>query len=138
MPSFSIRRVDHVVFRVRDLQRSARFYQQVLGCQVELYQQDLDLVHLRAGDALIDLIAITGKLGRAGGAGPGTEGRNVEHLCLRIEPYDEAQLRAHLQQCGVPVEAVAQANFGAEGYGPSLYFRDPDGNSIELKGPANT
>lgn len=135
-PPFSVERIDHVVFRVRDLEASIAFYETVLGCQVARRRPDLGLVHIRAGASMVDLVAIDGKLGRAGGAGPATEGRNVDHLCLRVEPFDEHAIVQHLGACGVEPRGAASANFGAEGDGLSLYFSDPDGNVIELKGPA--
>lgn len=133
---FSVQRIDHLVFRVQDLPRSVDFYQRVLGCSVARRRDHLGLVHLRAGTSMIDLVSLEGTLGRRGGAGPGQDGRNVDHLCLRIEPFDEAALVAHLAAHGVRVLAPAEVNFGAEGDGLSLYFQDPDGNTIELKGPA--
>lgn len=133
---FAVQRIDHLVFRVRDLDASLRFYAQVLGCAVVRERPELGLVHLRAGASMIDLVALTGKLGRLGGAGPQAEGRNVDHLCLRIEPFDEAALVAHLARLGITPRGPASRNFGAEGEGMSLYFSDPDGNVIELKGPA--
>ncbi len=136
MIPFRIQRIDHVVFRVQDLERSVAFYQQALGCTVVRTRSDLGLVHLRAGASMIDLVSLSGPLGAAGGAGPQAEGRNVDHLCLRIEPFHEAELTAHLQDCAAPPRGPASRNFGAEGEGPSLYFADPDGNVIELKGPA--
>ena len=72
--------------------------------------------------------------GRLGGAGPGPEGRNMDHFCLTIEPFDEAALRAHLADHGIAAGAVKK-RYGAEGEGPSLYITDPDGNTVELKGP---
>lgn len=134
---FAIQRIDHVVFRVRDLERSIDFYQRLLGCEVVRRRDHLGLVHLRAGASMIDLVSLDGTLGSRGGAGPGVEARNVDHLCLRIEPFDEAALVAHLVSQGVPPPAAAEVNFGAEGDGLSLYFKDPDGNTIELKGPAS-
>ena len=53
-----------------------------------------------------------------------------------IEPFDEAAIRALMARHGVPVHGEVQNNFGAEGNGPSIYITDPDGNSVELKGPA--
>jgi hypothetical protein len=87
---------------------------------------------------MIDLISIDGPLGRKGGAAPREEGRNVDHVCLRIEPFEEQAIMAHLSQLGVAVGEIATSNFGAEGEGPSIYFTDPEGNSIELKGPATS
>lgn len=136
MTPFAVLRLDHLVLRVRDLPRSVDFYRALLGCEVVKRRDDLGLVHLRAGASLIDLVSLAGKLGAKGGAGPGAEGRNLDHLCLRIEPFDEPAILAHLDAHGVAHSGKAQHNFGAEGDGPSIYFTDPDGNSIELKGPA--
>jgi catechol 2,3-dioxygenase-like lactoylglutathione lyase family enzyme len=138
MPPFGILRIDHLVLRVLDLERSVAFYEAALGCTVVLRREELGLVHLRAGTSMIDLVAVSGPLGSSGGAAPGIGGRNVDHLCLRVEPFDEAEIRAHLLACGAPAHGKAAARFGAEGVGPSLYFADPDGNVIELKGAAET
>jgi catechol 2,3-dioxygenase-like lactoylglutathione lyase family enzyme len=135
---FSVQHIDHVVFRVGDLDRSIAFYRAVLGCEVVRQREDLGLVHLRAGASMIDLVSVDGKLGARGGAAPATEAHNVDHLCLRIEPFNEAALVAHLREHGVAPQGEAEINFGAEGDGLSLYFPDPDGNMIELKGPSGT
>lgn len=129
---FRIQAIDHVVIRAIDIERMIAFYRDVLGCAVERRRDDLGLVHLRAGDSLIDLISVEGRLGRAGGAAPAAEGRNMEHLCLRIEPFDYARLRIHFENAGVAISAEEQ-NYGAQGDGSSLYLRDPEGNAIELK-----
>jgi glyoxylase I family protein len=132
---FSVQRIDHVVFRVRDLRTSIDFYRTVLGCDVVRQREHLGLAHLRAGASMIDLVSVDGQLGASGGAAPGKEARNVDHLCLRIEPFHEADLVRHLNQHGITPLGNAEINFGAEGDGLSLYFCDPDGNVIELKGP---
>jgi catechol 2,3-dioxygenase-like lactoylglutathione lyase family enzyme len=129
--------LDHIVIRCNDLAEMLRFYRATLGCNVEKHNEKLGLVHLRAGSALIDLISVEGELGRAGGPGPGAQARNVDHFCLRVEPFDEAALRAHFRGFGVELSRVHD-NYGSEGTGPSVYFTDPEGNSIELKGPAHT
>jgi glyoxylase I family protein len=135
MPPFTIQQIDHLVFRVADLERSCAFYGDVLGCDVVKRQDDLGLIHLRAGRSMIDLVSIDGRLGKSGGAAPGAGARNVDHLCLRIEPFDEQALVRHLALNNVEPTGPVSNNFGAEGYGPSLYFYDPDGNLVELKGP---
>lgn len=126
--------IDHIVLRVIDLDAMLRFYIDVLGCTVERRQEAIGLVQLRAGRSLIDLVPVSGKLGMAGGAAPGPEGRNLDHFCLRVDPFDEAQIRRHLTAFGVAAGPV-EPRFGAQGLGPSLYLNDPEGNTVELKGP---
>ena len=134
MKAIEILGLDHVVLRVGDLGRALRFYCGALGCTEERRVDSLGLVQLRAGGALIDLVPVDSPLGRAGGPAPGESGRNVDHFALRIERFDEAELRAHLEAHGVEPGEVAQ-RYGALGMGPSIYVRDPDGNVVELKGP---
>ncbi|KQY90554.1 VOC family protein [Pelomonas sp. Root1444] len=126
--------IDHLVLRVVDLDRMVRFYVDTLGCSVERRQDAIGLVQLRAGRSLIDLVPVDGKLGRMGGAAPGAEGRNLDHFCLRVDPFDEAALRAHLAAHGVDA-GKTESRYGAEGEGPSIYLSDPEGNVVELKGP---
>jgi catechol 2,3-dioxygenase-like lactoylglutathione lyase family enzyme len=129
-----IRDIDHVVLRVADLDASLAFYAGLLGCTIERRRDELGLVQLRAGRCLIDLVPVDGKLGRAGGAAPGREGRNLDHLCLRVDPFDEIAIRRELAEARVAAGETA-TRFGAEGEGPSIYVSDPDGNTVELKGP---
>ena len=129
-----VREIDHLVLRVVDLERMVAFYCEVLGCTLERREPELGLVQLRAGRSLIDLVPIDGKLGRAGGAAPGREGRNLDHFCFRVETYDEAAIRALLAQSGTAVGESGR-RYGAEGFGPSIYLTDPEGNVVELKGP---
>lgn len=126
--------LDHVVLRTNDVARLEHFYIDVLGCTREKVQADIGLVQLRAGDALIDLVDVNGAIGRQGGAAPGPEGRNLDHFCLRVEPFDADAIRRGLATHGVTLGEVVQ-RYGAHGEGPSCYLSDPDGNVVELKGP---
>jgi glyoxylase I family protein len=128
-----IRQIDHLVLRVRDLEAMESFYCRVLGAIVERRRPDLGMLHLRAGSGQIDLIALDGQLGRMGGAAPGKEGRNVDHFCLRVEPFDVDAIVAHLKACNVTVGEI-KPRFGAGGMGVSIYLSDPEGNTVELKG----
>lgn len=128
-----IREIDHLVLRIVDLERMLAFYCGALGCTVERRQDAIGLVQLRAGSSLIDLVPVDGKLGSMGGAAPGAGGRNMDHFCLRVEPFDEAAIRAHLAAHGVTAGQV-ESRYGAEGEGPSIYLTDPEGNVVELKG----
>ena len=129
-----IREIDHLVLRVLDLDTMLRFYCGVLGCAVERRQDELGLVQLRAGRSMLDLVPVSGRLGAAGGAAPGPEGRNLDHFCFRIEPFVEDEIRSALGAHGIRAGAT-ESRHGAEGAGPSLYIQDPEGNTIELKGP---
>ncbi|WP_243303745.1 VOC family protein [Geothrix oryzisoli] len=127
--------LDHLVLRVTDLEGMTDFYTRVVGLGLDRRVPDLGLVHLRAGRSMLDLVSVAGRLGASGGAAPGPEGRNQDHFCLRIEPFDEASLRARYRAHGVELSEVHD-NYGAEGTGPSVYLQDPEGNVIELKGPS--
>ncbi|MCH6587946.1 MAG: VOC family protein [Proteobacteria bacterium] len=123
--TFEILGIDHVVLRVADLERAIAFYEGVLGAKVERRGEKFGLVQLRAGRSLIDLIEAPEK---------DREGANMDHFALRIEPFDEAAIRAHLEAHGIEAGEL-KTRYGAEGDGPSLYIKDPDGNTVELKGP---
>jgi glyoxylase I family protein len=123
--------LDHVVLRVGDLGRAIAFYQTVLGCHVERELQQPRLVQLRAGASLIDLVPASISPHQA----LDQAGRNVDHFAVRVLGFDAAALKAHLHQNGIDPGDVRE-RYGAEGYGPSLYITDPDGNTVELKGEA--
>jgi catechol 2,3-dioxygenase-like lactoylglutathione lyase family enzyme len=131
---FNIRDIDHLVLRVQNLQSMLAFYIDVIGCTVEKTQEELGLYQLRAGNSLIDFVPVDGPLGRAGGAAPGAEGRNLDHFCLRIEPFDGEGILEYLRSKGIKPGKV-ESRYGAEGDGPSIYVTDPEGNVVELKGP---
>jgi catechol 2,3-dioxygenase-like lactoylglutathione lyase family enzyme len=129
-----LRGLDHLVLRARDPVRLAAFYCQALGCTVDRLQDGLGLTQLRAGAALIDIVDVKGELGRAGGSAPGPEGHNLDHFCLKVDPFDGPAIRQHLLDSGFAPGDVVQ-RFGADGEGPSIYVKDPEGNTVELKGP---
>ena len=126
--------LDHIVLRVADVERSMAYYTTVLGCSVEHISDEIGLYQLRAGDFIIDLVDVAGVLGREGGPAPGLAAHNVDHFCVRIEPFDEDKLRRFLADHGVEAGRLYN-NWGGDGRGPSIYVKDPDGNTVELKGP---
>ena len=130
----NVRAIDHVVFRVSDLEKVGDFYTNVLGASWERRRDDIGLHQLRLGDCLVDLVPVDGKLGRMGGAAPGADGHNVDHIAFRVEPWDGEAIVAHLRGHGI--EGEISSRYGAGGDGPSIYIQDPEGNGVELKGPA--
>ncbi len=131
---FRIKQIDHLVLRVVDIDAMMRFYIDVLGCGLEKIQQGIGLYQLRAGASLIDLVPADGQLGKMGGAAPGEEGRNLDHFCLSIEPFDGDAILQYLNGKGYAAGPV-ESRYGAAGQGPSIYLKDPEGNVVELKGP---
>ncbi|MGN6315008.1 VOC family protein [Trinickia sp.] len=129
----TIREIDHVVIRTSDPVALARFYCEALGCTIEKEQPDIGLTQLRAGRSLIDLLKVGAKIDRADSGAPGA-GRNMDHLCLRVEHYDAHALAEHVTAHGARL-GEAGRRYGADGFGQSLYLFDPEGNMIELKGP---
>ena len=129
---FAVVHIDHVVLRTADPARLEAFYTTMLGCPVEKRQGKIGLTQLRAGRALIDIVAVAPDQIATTGGGSATG--NMDHLCLRIDPFDAGAIRRHFNAHGVTVGEVV-TRFGAEGSGPSIYLEDPEGNRNELKGP---
>jgi len=128
-----IRKIDHLVLRSTHIEEMIRFYRDVLGCKLErALTPDKGLVQLRAGDGLIDLVAVDSELGRAGGGPPGRTANNLDHFCLELERISEVELREWLETHGV-VCGHFETRYGATGFGPSVYISDPEGNTVELR-----
>ena len=126
--------LDHVVLRVADIGASLDWYRRVLGCTLERQIEGFGLYQLRLGTNLIDLVPVASKAGRPGGGAPGSKRRNMDHFAVRLAAFDETKLRRYLKRRGIEAGETAR-RYGADGHGPSLYLTDPDGNTVELKGP---
>jgi glyoxylase I family protein len=121
----NLRGIDHVVLRVRDIDAMRRFYCDVLGATHVAWRPEFSMSHLRVGNCMIDLVNREAP-----------DGCNMDHLCLRVEPFDREAIVAHLEKHGVAVGEI-RWRFGAEGNGTSIYLSDPEGNTVELKGPSD-
>lgn len=134
MSAIEVAGLDHIVLRVKDLEKSIAWYRSVLGGRVERLLPGMGLVQMRLGASLIDLVDVGGPVGKAGGAAPGVKRRNLEHFCVQLTEFDERRISAHLKRKGVVAGPTAR-RYGALGHGPSMYLTDRDGNTVELKGP---
>jgi catechol-2,3-dioxygenase len=125
--------IDHIVLRSERHRELIDFYCNVIGCTLERETAaEFGLTQLRAGNALIDIVDVNGALGKAGGAAPGPTGNNLDHFCLQIEAFDEAELIDWLGSHGVDCGEFHE-RYGAQGMGRSLYISDSDGNTVELR-----
>lgn len=134
--SIEIAGYDHIVLRVKDLEKMIDFYSQVLGAKVLWRRPDFGLVHLRIGPEMIDFVPVDGPLGVKGGAAPGAEARNLDHFCFRVLPFDQDAIVKHLEAHNVKVGEI-RTRFGSQGTGVSIYLSDPEDNIVELKGPGD-
>ena len=125
--------LDHIVLRTSNMEQMLHFYSTILGCPVEReLSPEFGLIQLRAGNALIDLVAVDSELGRMGGGPPREGENNMDHFCLQIEAQPEEEISSYLSSHGIEV-APFERRYGAQGYGNSVYLRDPDGNTLELR-----
>jgi len=117
--------LDHLVLTVADPAASAEFYQRVLGMTRVVFGEGRLALHF--GEQKINLHAAAAPLSpHALNPGAGSA-----DLCFEVAASPEASL-VHLAACGVAVEAGPVPRTGARGPMVSVYFRDPDGNLIEL------
>jgi glyoxylase I family protein len=131
---FVMKGLDHVVIRCIDLAAMKHFYCDVLGGTMQEEDTDIGLYQVRIGDHIVDLMPVDGPSGLKGGPAPGTDGYNMDHFAIQVEPYDDDAIRAYLSGCGVDLGATIIRG-GAEGEGPGIHIKDPEGNTVELKGP---
>jgi catechol 2,3-dioxygenase-like lactoylglutathione lyase family enzyme len=115
--------LDHLVLNVADVERSLAFYCDELGLARERVDEwrrgEVFFPSVRVdAHTIIDLLAA-----------PRT-GENADHLCLVVEPVDLDAIKASGRFDVVDGPAV---RFGARGDGTSLYVKDPDGNTVELR-----
>ena len=132
MAKIQIRKIDHLVLRVRDIDAMRAFYCDVLGAEHIAYRPEFGMSHLRVGESIIDLVEVD----KRGVPAPAAGGLNLDHFCLRVEPFDQEAIVAHLKRHNVAIGPIRD-RYGAEGNGVSIYLTDPEGNTVELKGPSD-
>jgi catechol 2,3-dioxygenase-like lactoylglutathione lyase family enzyme len=126
---FSIEHLDHVVLRTSDLEGMIAFYER-LGAKVVRRMEQLEMAQLRFGSSMLDLVASKHPVG----ADAEAEGRNLDHFAVRVSPFDEGAILAFCAEHAIEAQAMSRL-LGADGFGPAVYLRDPEGNRVELKGP---
>lgn len=119
--------LDHVVIAVSDFERSNRFYAEVLRAEVVELQRGR--VAYRFGEQQLNVHGPGSELAEPKAKNPA--GLGASDLCL-VWPGTIDEALEHLWRNGVEVELGPLEREGARGTGTSIYFRDPDGNLLEL------
>ena len=131
-PLVNITEMDHIVLRTKDVERSLRFYTEVLGMQAERVEQwragevRFPSARLNA-DTIIDFFASDDIPDSRDAA------RNQDHFCMVIDYTDMEALKASFEEIGVDIQAGPGKRWGSHGDGISLYIYDPDDNVVELR-----
>ena len=131
---FEIQRLDHLVLRTRDIDRLVAFYEG-LGCTIVRKLDTMSMCQMRAGDSMIDIVSIAPDSAAPDSAAGAERGRNLDHFAIRVEPFDESAILAYCEAHAIESQPMPMSLLGADGYGPAIYIKDPDGNRVELKGP---
>lgn len=120
-----IDRIDHIAIAVKDPELTRDFYSKVLGLQVLTFENGRSA--LQVGQQKINLNHVT----EQSDPRPAAPTSGSDHLCFITDtPLDE--VTRHLQKHGVAIELGPVPRTGALGDLSSIYFRDPDGNLIEV------
>lgn len=108
--------IDHVVLHVDDIQRSKKFYTEILG--MTPYREDDGQVFLHAGQQGLALF-------KNPVDAPLKAGNDLNHLALNVAAGSYETIKAELEKQGVAVT-------GRPGQERCIYFRDPDGHRLQL------
>jgi len=136
MERIKVTELDHIVLNVGNIDRSLRFYTEVLGLQPERLDEfkagKVGFPSVRInGDTIIDLFPTRG----AADSDNQTEKRqgNLNHFCMVVEQQDFSGIVGYLAQHGITVREGPISRWGARGRATSVYFLDPDGNEVEIR-----
>jgi len=121
---FRVQGFDHLVLRCADVARTLAWYLDVLGLEPvrvdEWRREEVFFPSVRISPTtIVDLI----------GGGDGADGR-LDHLCIVVEACD---LLAVAAAKGLEVLEGPVPRYGAQGDGTSIYVKDPDGGTVELR-----
>jgi catechol 2,3-dioxygenase-like lactoylglutathione lyase family enzyme len=123
-PALKVTEINHVALLVTDLERSRRFYMEILGFEDRTRQVNPSqaasphqtMSFLVAGSQGLDLFENSGAGVQAG--------REMNHMALTVEEQDVSAVRAALEQAGVQASEPTPRN--------TVFISDPDGHGIEI------
>jgi glyoxylase I family protein len=136
MAQIRITELDHIVLNVSDIDRSVKFYTDVLGLRAERLEEfkagkvGFPSVRINA-DTIIDLFPVKSGA-REKNTGEKPDG-NLNHFCMVVGKEDFSSIVEYLKANNVVIREGPISRWGARGRAMSVYFPDPDGNEIEIR-----
>jgi catechol 2,3-dioxygenase-like lactoylglutathione lyase family enzyme len=124
---FAVRKLGHVVLRVKDMARSVAFYTKVLGFRVsDVYPESM----MKGGMVFLRCHGDHHCLALVGGSPDGLSGRELHHVAFELATLEElVRSRDHLRTHGVKIDFEGRRRAGCQ---MAVEFRDPDHHSLEL------
>jgi catechol 2,3-dioxygenase len=127
MPPFQLGKIGHVALYVSDIERSTRFYTDLLGFQVsDIYGEDMmpgGAAFLRCNRDHHGIALFKATENNLAGAG-------LHHLAFEVASLDDVvRARAHLREHGVPIDFDGRRRAGVQ---IAVEFRDPDNHRLEI------
>jgi glyoxylase I family protein len=136
MERIKVIELDHIVLNVSDIDRSLKFYTEVLGLQAERLDEfkegKVGFPSVRINtDTIIDLFPFRGSENKAK---PGEKPQgNLNHFCMVVDREDFSGIVDYLGRHKIAVREGPISRWGARGRATSVYFLDPDGNEVEIR-----
>ena len=135
MRGFRVTELDHIVLNVKDIDRSLKFYTEVIGLEGErvaaFRNGKVGFPSVRINETtIIDLFP--SKENPAAANGEKLSG-NLNHFCMVTGAEDFARIIVYLKENKISIREGPVSRWGARGQATSVYFLDPDGNEIEIR-----
>lgn len=133
MTPIKITELDHIVLNVADVESSLKFYVEHLGLRGERVDEfragkaGFPSVRINAG-TIIDLFPR-----KETAAASAKANTNMNHFCLVVGAESFAGTVEYLKANRIEIREGPVSRWGARGQATSVYFFDPDGNTIEIR-----
>jgi catechol 2,3-dioxygenase-like lactoylglutathione lyase family enzyme len=136
MDRITVTELDHIVLNVRDIDRSLKFYTDVLGLRPERLDEfrsgKVRFPSVRINErTIIDLFPV--KNAQAPARANEKMDGNLNHLCLVVGGDDFSAIVSYLTERQIAIREGPVSRWGARGRATSVYFLDPDGNEVEIR-----
>lgn len=137
MDQITVTELDHIVLNVRDIDRSVKFYTEVLGLRAERLDEfksgKVGFPSVRINDQTIIDLFPESNAAPSPREGIKNDNGNLNHFCLVVGQQDFSGIVNYLTERQISIREGPVSRWGARGRATSVYFLDPDGNEVEIR-----